>query len=44
MAGTDRYAISNSDYMIWQPKTNRFRAFGPYNITPVKTNNGAPAS
>jgi len=44
VAGTDRYAISNSDYMIWQPKTNRFRAFGPYNITPVKTNNGAPAS
>jgi lipopolysaccharide export system protein LptA len=44
VADTDRYAISNSDYMIWQPKTNRFRAFGPYNITPVKTNNGAPAS
>jgi lipopolysaccharide export system protein LptA len=44
VAGTDRYVISNSDYMIWQPKTNRFRAFGPYTIIPVKTKPAHPSS
>jgi hypothetical protein len=45
VARTDRYVISNADYMIWQPKTNRFRAFGPYTIVPVKAQtNGEPPS
>jgi lipopolysaccharide export system protein LptA len=44
VAGNDRYVISNSDYMIWQPKTNRFRAFGPYNIVPVKIKTSQPSS
>jgi lipopolysaccharide export system protein LptA len=35
---TDRQLITNADYMIWQPKTNRFRAYGPYTIIPIKTN------
>jgi lipopolysaccharide export system protein LptA len=37
VASTDRYLISNADYFIWQPKTNRFRAFGPYSILPIKS-------
>jgi lipopolysaccharide export system protein LptA len=44
VARTDHYVISNSDYLIWQPKTNRFRAFGPYNILPVKAKVEAPTS
>jgi lipopolysaccharide export system protein LptA len=36
VARNDQYIISNSDYMIWQPKTNRFRAFGSYYITSAK--------
>jgi lipopolysaccharide export system protein LptA len=37
VAKTGQYLISNAEYLIWQPKTNRFRAFGPYNILPVKS-------
>jgi lipopolysaccharide export system protein LptA len=36
VARNDQYIISNSDYMIWHPKTNRFEAFGPYFIYPSK--------
>jgi lipopolysaccharide export system protein LptA len=38
VARTDRQIIANAEYMIWQPKTNRFRAFGPYSILPIRTN------
>jgi lipopolysaccharide export system protein LptA len=34
VARNDQYVISNSDYMIWRPKTNRFEAFGPYLMSP----------
>jgi len=44
VASTDRDVISNSEYIIWQPKTNRFRAFGPYTIVPVKAKTGNPSS
>jgi lipopolysaccharide export system protein LptA len=40
VASTERNLIVDADYMIWQPKTNRFRAFGPYTIVPIK----APAN
>jgi lipopolysaccharide export system protein LptA len=43
-ARTDRYLISDSDFMIWQPKTNRFQAFGPYMIVPIKAAAGKPPS
>src|SRR3984957_4300264 len=36
VARNDQYVISNSDYMIWQPKTNRFMAFGPYFVSSTK--------
>jgi hypothetical protein len=44
VASTPQYVVSNSDYLIWQPKTNRFRAFGPYNIIPVKIKATHPSS
>ena len=44
VARSDQYLISNSDYLIWQPKTNRFRAFGPYNVIPLKTKTTNPSS
>jgi lipopolysaccharide export system protein LptA len=31
-----QYVVSNSDYMIFRPKTNRFEAFGPYFMSPSK--------
>jgi lipopolysaccharide export system protein LptA len=43
VARTERYLITDSVYMIWQPKTNRFRAFGPYNVSPVKEKAGPPS-
>jgi lipopolysaccharide export system protein LptA len=36
VARNDQYVISNSDYMIWQPKTNLFEAFGPYFVSSTK--------
>jgi len=42
VANTDRYLIADADYMIWQPKTNRFRAFGPYTIVPVRNQTNSP--
>jgi hypothetical protein len=36
VARNNTYIISNSDYMIWHPKTNRFEAFGPYFVFPAK--------
>jgi lipopolysaccharide export system protein LptA len=42
VARNDQYVISNSDYMIWQPKTNRFRAFGPYFMSPSKPKPAKP--
>ncbi len=41
-ARTERFVISHSDYMIWQPKTNRFQAFGPYTIVPTKVAKSTP--
>jgi len=43
-ARTERFVISNSDRMIWQPKTNRFQAIGPYTIVPVKAQTNKPSS
>jgi lipopolysaccharide export system protein LptA len=42
LARTDRHLIADADYMIWQPKTNRFRAFGPYTIVPLKVQTNSP--
>jgi lipopolysaccharide export system protein LptA len=44
LAITDRYVISDADYLIWQPKTNRFRAFGWYKIVPTAPKTGHPSS
>jgi len=38
VARTDKYLITDADYMIWRPKTNRFSAFGLYQIIPLQTN------
>src|ERR1700677_4159397 len=32
VARTDKYLITDADYMIWRPKTNRFSAFGLYQM------------
>jgi lipopolysaccharide export system protein LptA len=42
VARTDRHLIADADYMIWQPKTNRFQAFGPYTIIPLKAQTNSP--
>jgi lipopolysaccharide export system protein LptA len=44
VATTDRYIITDADHLVWQPRTNRFRAFGLYNIVPVKPKSGHPSS
>jgi lipopolysaccharide export system protein LptA len=44
VATTDQNIISHSDYMIWQPKTNRFQAFGPYDIVPIRGKTKKPSS
>jgi lipopolysaccharide export system protein LptA len=44
LAITDKYVISDADYLIWQPKTNRFRAFGSYKIVPTTLKTGHPSS
>jgi lipopolysaccharide export system protein LptA len=44
VARTERFVISNSDRMIWQPKTNRFQAIGPYTIVPIKAPTNKPSS
>jgi lipopolysaccharide export system protein LptA len=44
LAITDNYVISDADYLIWQPKTNRFRAFGGYKIVPTPSKTGHPSS
>jgi lipopolysaccharide export system protein LptA len=36
LAQRDNYMITDADFMIWQPKANKFQAFGRYNIVPVK--------
>ncbi len=36
LAHTDSYLITNSDYMVWQPKANTFQAVGLYKIVPIK--------
>lgn len=36
-ARSGNYFITNAEYLIWQPKTNRFRAVGLYKIIPLKT-------
>jgi lipopolysaccharide export system protein LptA len=42
VARNDQYVISNSDYIIWQPKTNRFAAFGPYHVSSSKPKPAKP--
>jgi hypothetical protein len=42
VARNDQYVISNSDYMIWQPKTNLFEAFGPYHVSLIKPKSAKP--
>jgi lipopolysaccharide transport protein LptA len=44
LAITDKYVISEADYLIWQPKTNRFRAVGWYKIVPTPPKTGHPSS
>ena len=46
LAITDKFVISDADYLIWHPKTNRFRAFGWYKIVPATTTTktGRPSS
>jgi lipopolysaccharide export system protein LptA len=44
VARNDQYVISDSDYMIWQPKTNRFEAFGPYFMSPSKPKPAKPVT
>lgn len=36
LAHTDSYRITDSDYMVWQPKANTFQAVGFYKIVPIK--------
>ncbi len=43
-ATTDKFLISDADYLIWQPKTNRFGAFGWYKIVPVPVKPPLPSS
>ncbi len=43
-ARTESYIISDSDYLIWQPKTNRFQAVGRYNIIPIHVKTNQPSS
>jgi hypothetical protein len=35
--------ISGADYLIWQTRTNRFRAFGWYSVVPVLASAAAPS-
>ena len=44
LAVTDKYVITDADYLIWQPKTNRFRAVGWYKIVPTPPKTGHPSS
>jgi lipopolysaccharide export system protein LptA len=34
---TDKYIVSDADYLIWQSKTNRFGGGGPYKINLIKS-------
>jgi lipopolysaccharide export system protein LptA len=36
LAHTEGFVITDSAFMIWQPKANVFKAFGPYKIVPLK--------
>ena len=36
LANTDKFSITHADYMIWQPKVNKFQAYGRYKIVPIK--------
>jgi lipopolysaccharide export system protein LptA len=36
LAHSEGYVITDSDLMIWEPKSNIFQAFGQYKIVPVK--------
>ncbi len=44
LATTDKFVITDADYLIWQPKTNRFGAFGLYKIVPVPVKPALPSS
>jgi len=41
-ARTQSYIITESDFLIMQPKTNRFQAVGHYTITPIKAKTNQP--
>jgi lipopolysaccharide transport protein LptA len=41
---TDKFLISDANYLIWQPKTNRFGASGLYKIVPVPVKPPLPSS
>jgi lipopolysaccharide export system protein LptA len=43
-ARTQSYIITDSDFLVLEPKTNRFQAFGHYTITPVKPKTNQPPS
>jgi lipopolysaccharide export system protein LptA len=40
LAYTDSYMIADADFMIWQPKANKFQAVGRYKIVPLKPASG----
>jgi lipopolysaccharide export system protein LptA len=44
LAVTDKYIIRDADYLTWQPKTNKFGAFGWYKIVPAAPKAGQPSS
>jgi len=36
LAHSESYQITDADFMIWQPKSNKFQASGMYKIIPIK--------
>lgn len=36
LAHNDKYNITDADFMVWLPKSNKFQAFGQYTIVPIK--------
>jgi lipopolysaccharide export system protein LptA len=44
VARDDQHVIAETDYMIWQPKTNRLRGYGPYLMDPVRVLTNPPSS
>jgi lipopolysaccharide export system protein LptA len=40
VAWRDNYMITDSDYLIWHPKSNSFQAFGLYKMDPIQVASG----